>query len=74
MFPIRVMVETVPDHECTKCCSTGEVLADSYAIVSGQTPLSQLVDTVLSALGFQQLAFGSKGKKGNDSIEYPTLL
>lgn len=37
------------------------MLVDSYAIVSGATLLSQLVDTVLSALGMPQLAVNSRG-------------
>lgn len=61
MFPVRVVVETVRDTECVGCAESGPVLADSYAIVSGHTSLSQLVDTVLAALGLQQLAYGAKG-------------
>jgi hypothetical protein len=61
MFPVRVVVETVRDTECVGCAENGPVLADSYAIVSGHTALSQLVDTVLAALGLQQLAYGAKG-------------
>lgn len=61
MFPVRVVVETVREAECVGCADSGLVLADSYAIVSGHTSLSQLVDTVLAALGLQQLAYGAKG-------------
>ncbi|CDW52909.1 Homeobox domain containing protein [Trichuris trichiura] len=61
MFPIRCVVETVGDGQCTKCSVSGAVLVDSYAIVSGFTQLSQLVDTVLMALGLQHLSYGAQG-------------
>lgn len=62
MFPIRCLVETVSDGQCAQCSiSGGTVIADSYAIVAGQTPLNQLVDTVLTALGLQNLSYGAKG-------------
>uniref|UniRef100_A0A5S6R4U3 Homeobox domain-containing protein n=1 Tax=Trichuris muris TaxID=70415 RepID=A0A5S6R4U3_TRIMR len=61
MFPIRCVVETVGDGQCTKCSPSGAVLVDSYAIVSGFTQLSQLVDTVLMALGLQHLSYGAQG-------------
>ncbi|VDP34405.1 unnamed protein product [Soboliphyme baturini] len=60
MFPIRCVVETVADGQCTKCSEGGTVIVDSYAIVSGQTPLSQLVETVLAALGLQHLSYGAR--------------
>ncbi|KRZ29984.1 hypothetical protein T4B_3730, partial [Trichinella pseudospiralis] len=61
MFPIRCVVETVADGQCIKCSDSGAtVLVDSYAIVSGFTQLSQLVDTVLAALGLQHLSYGAK--------------
>ncbi|KFD45177.1 hypothetical protein M513_13948, partial [Trichuris suis] len=62
MFPIRCVVETVGDGQCTKCSVSGAVLVDSYAIVSGFTQLSQLVDTVLMALGLQHLSYGAQGR------------
>ncbi|XP_003366909.1 conserved hypothetical protein [Trichinella spiralis] len=63
MFPIRCVVETVADGQCIKCSDSGAtVLVDSYAIVSGFTQLSQLVDTVLAALGLQHLSYGAKGR------------
>ncbi|KHJ43426.1 hypothetical protein D918_06335 [Trichuris suis] len=67
MFPIRCVVETVGDGQCTKCSVSGAVLVDSYAIVSGFTQLSQLVDTVLMALGLQHLSYGAQGRvqRGN---------
>ena len=61
MFPIRVVVESVRTGECTRCSTTGGTVVDSYAIVNGQTPIGQLVDTVLTALGLQQLNVGAKG-------------
>ena len=61
MFPIRVVVESVRSGECCRCTDTGNTVVDSYAIVNGQTPLNQLVDTVLTALGLQQMASGAKG-------------
>uniref|UniRef100_A0A915I8E5 ULD domain-containing protein n=1 Tax=Romanomermis culicivorax TaxID=13658 RepID=A0A915I8E5_ROMCU len=61
MFPIRCLIEAVDDDRCPKCSDSGSlVVSDSYAIVAGQTPLSQLVDTVLSALGLQHLGYGCK--------------
>lgn len=62
MFPVRVVVESVRPQHCLTCSREGHMLADSYAIVSGATLLSQLVDTVLGALGMPQLALHSKGK------------
>lgn len=62
MFPIRCVVECVSEGDCVKCIDHGTTVADSFAIVAGQTPLSQLVETVLSALGFQHLAVGAKGE------------
>jgi len=63
MFPIKCLVEALDDDQCPHCCKTGPsmVVSDSYAIVAGQTPLSQLADTVLAALGLQHLGYGSKG-------------
>lgn len=61
MFPVRVVVESVRPQHCLTCARDGHMLVDSYAIVSGATLLSQLVDTVLSALGMPQLAVNSKG-------------
>ncbi|VDN50529.1 unnamed protein product [Dracunculus medinensis] len=60
MFPVRVVVESVRPQHCLTCSREGHMLADSYAIVSGATLLSQLVDTVLGALGMPQLALHSK--------------
>ncbi|VDN05916.1 unnamed protein product [Thelazia callipaeda] len=60
MFPVRVVVESVRPQHCLTCARDGHMLVDSYAIVSGATLLSQLVDTVLSALGMPQLAVNSK--------------
>ncbi|VDK47058.1 unnamed protein product [Anisakis simplex] len=61
MFPVRVVVESVRPQHCLTCAHDGHMLVDSYAIVSGATSLSQLVDTVLSALGMPQLAVHSRG-------------
>ncbi len=61
MFPLRVVIESVAAGECLECCRSGAGLADSYAIVSGQTPLSQLVDTVLGALQLPQLSTNARG-------------
>ena len=61
MFPIRVVVESVRSGECCRCSYTGNSVIESYAIVNGQTPINQLVDTVLTALGLQQLATAAKG-------------
>ncbi len=61
MFPVRVLVESVRAQHCLSCAHDGHLLLDSYAVVSGHTLLSQLVDTVLSALGLSQLAVHSKG-------------
>ncbi|KHN88240.1 hypothetical protein Tcan_05749 [Toxocara canis] len=63
MFPVRVVVESVRPQHCLTCAHDGHMLVDSYAIVSGATLLSQLVDTVLSALGMPQLAVNSREKQ-----------
>uniref|UniRef100_A0A0R3RR00 ULD domain-containing protein n=1 Tax=Elaeophora elaphi TaxID=1147741 RepID=A0A0R3RR00_9BILA len=65
MFPVRVVVESVRPQHCLTCARDGHMLVDSYAIVSGATLLSQLVDTVLSALGMPQLAVNSKESPDN---------
>ncbi|VDK75893.1 unnamed protein product [Litomosoides sigmodontis] len=70
MFPVRVVVESVRPQHCLTCARDGHMLVDSYAIVSGATLLSQLVDTVLSALGMPQLAVNSKGS----STSFPLSL
>ncbi|VDO56174.1 unnamed protein product [Haemonchus placei] len=62
MFPVRVAVETVRAQHCLSCAHDGHILVDTYAIVSGTTVLSQLVETVLSALGHPQLALNARGK------------
>lgn len=62
MFPLRVVVESVRPQHCLSCARDGHTLVDSYAIVSGATLLSQLVETVLSALGMPQLAVNSRGE------------
>jgi hypothetical protein len=62
MFPIRVLVESVRARHCLSCAHDGQPLLDSYAIVSGDTRLSQLVDTVLAALALPQLAYGARGE------------
>uniref|UniRef100_A0A914RHF4 ULD domain-containing protein n=1 Tax=Parascaris equorum TaxID=6256 RepID=A0A914RHF4_PAREQ len=46
MFPVRVVVESVRPQHCLTCAHDGHMLVDSYAIVSGATLLSQLVDTI----------------------------
>ncbi|XGW34869.1 hypothetical protein V3C99_018708 [Haemonchus contortus] len=61
MFPVRVAVETVRAQHCLSCAHDGHILVDTYAIVSGTTVLSQLVETVLSALGHPQLALNARG-------------
>lgn len=63
MFPVRVVVETVRPQHCLTCSHDGAPILDTFAIVSGQTQLSQLVDTVLSALGMPQLIQDSRGKR-----------
>lgn len=63
MFPVRVTVETVRAHHCLSCAHDGHILVDTYAIVSGSTVLSQLVETVLSALGHPQLALNARGNE-----------
>ena len=62
MFPLRVAVETVRATHCLSCAHDGHILIDTYAIVSGSTVLSSLVDTVLSALGHPQLAINARGE------------
>ena len=62
MIPIRCLVEAVDDDQCPQCCKNGSVVISvSYAIVAGQTPLCQLMDTVLAALNLQHLSHGAKG-------------
>jgi hypothetical protein len=61
MFPVRVVVESVRPQHCLTCSHDGQPILDTFAIVSGQTQLSQLVDTVLSALGLPQLIQDSRG-------------
>lgn len=61
MFPVRVIVETVRPQHCLSCAHEGSQMLDTFAIVSGQTMLGQLVDTVLSALGLPQLIEDSRG-------------
>ncbi|CAG9538271.1 unnamed protein product [Cercopithifilaria johnstoni] len=68
MFPVRVVVESVRPQHCLTCARDGHMLVDSYAIVSGATLLSQLVDTVLSALGMPQLAVNSKESPDNVTL------
>ncbi|CAK5018130.1 unnamed protein product [Meloidogyne enterolobii] len=63
MFPVRVLVETVRSQHCIGCAHDGNPLVDTFAVVGGQTMLSQLVETVLAALGLPQLIQDSKGKK-----------
>lgn len=62
MFPLRVLVESVRPQHCISCAHGGQAILDTYAIVSGQTPLSQLNDSVLSALGLPHLIHDSRGK------------
>uniref|UniRef100_A0A914KTL7 Homeobox domain-containing protein n=1 Tax=Meloidogyne incognita TaxID=6306 RepID=A0A914KTL7_MELIC len=61
MFPVRVLVETVRSQHCIGCAHDGNPLVDTFAVVGGQTMLSQLVETVLAALGLPQLIQDSKG-------------
>ncbi|GMT32530.1 hypothetical protein PFISCL1PPCAC_23827, partial [Pristionchus fissidentatus] len=61
MFPVRVSVESVRPAHCLTCSHDGQPMMDTYAIVSGHTLLSQLVDTVLSTLGMPHLAVNSRG-------------
>jgi hypothetical protein len=56
------MVETVRSQHCLGCAHDGNTLVDTFAVVGGQTMLSQLVETVLSALGLPQLVQDSKGE------------
>ena len=67
MFPLRVAVETVRASHCLSCAHDGHILIDTYAIVSGSTVLSSLVDTVLSALGHPQLALNARGESNRFS-------
>lgn len=62
MFPVRVLVETVRPQHCLSCSNDGQLVADTYAIISGDTQLNNMVDTVLSALGMPQLIADSRGK------------
>uniref|UniRef100_A0A914KQW4 ULD domain-containing protein n=1 Tax=Meloidogyne incognita TaxID=6306 RepID=A0A914KQW4_MELIC len=62
MFPVRVLVETVRSQHCIGCAHDGNPLVDTFAVVGGQTMLSQLVETVLAALGLPQLIQDSKGE------------
>ncbi|CAJ0583239.1 unnamed protein product, partial [Mesorhabditis spiculigera] len=61
MFPVRVAVETVRPQACITCANEGHRFLETFAVVSGSTNLSQLVETVLSALGHPQLAMNSRG-------------
>uniref|UniRef100_A0A1I7S6B8 Homeobox domain-containing protein n=2 Tax=Bursaphelenchus xylophilus TaxID=6326 RepID=A0A1I7S6B8_BURXY len=61
MFPVRVLVETVRPQHCLSCANDGQLVADTYAIISGDTQLNNIVDTVLSALGMPQLIADSRG-------------
>uniref|UniRef100_A0A7E4VXT0 Homeobox domain-containing protein n=1 Tax=Panagrellus redivivus TaxID=6233 RepID=A0A7E4VXT0_PANRE len=61
MFPVRVLVETVRPQHCLSCSHDGQPIIDTYAIVSGQTVLNQLVESVLGALGMSQLIADSRG-------------
>ncbi|KAI1723018.1 ubiquitin-like oligomerization domain of SATB domain-containing protein [Ditylenchus destructor] len=61
MLPMHVLVEQVRPQHCLSCAHDGQPLLDTFAIVSGQTMLSELVDTVLSALGMPQLIQDSRG-------------
>lgn len=61
MFPLRVLVESVRPQHCISCAHDGQIVLDTYAIVSGQTPLNQLNDSVLSALGLPHLIQDSRG-------------
>lgn len=58
MFPIKCLVEALEEDQCPQCSksATSVLVSDSYAIVNGQTRLSQLTDTVLAALGLQHLS------------------
>ncbi|KAE9551981.1 hypothetical protein FO519_004805 [Halicephalobus sp. NKZ332] len=61
MFPVRVLVETVRPQHCLSCSHDGQPIVDTYAVVSGQTVLNQLVESVLNALGMPHLVPDSRG-------------
>ncbi|ULT79366.1 hypothetical protein L5515_016070 [Caenorhabditis briggsae] len=61
MFPMRVIVETVRSQHCLSCSHEGHMITDTYAIVAGTTTLSQLVDTVLAALGHSSMSTSARG-------------
>uniref|UniRef100_A0AC34R5C3 Homeobox domain-containing protein n=1 Tax=Panagrolaimus sp. JU765 TaxID=591449 RepID=A0AC34R5C3_9BILA len=61
MFPVRVLVETVRPQHCLGCSHDGQPIVDTYAVVSGQTVLNQLVESVLNALGMAHLVPDSRG-------------
>ncbi|CAD5229927.1 unnamed protein product [Bursaphelenchus okinawaensis] len=61
MFPMRVLVETVRPQHCLSCAHDGQPVADTFAVISGDTQLNNVVDTVLSTLGLPQLIADSRG-------------
>lgn len=61
MFPVRVLVETVRPQHCLSCSHDGQPIVDTYAVVSGQTVLNHLVESVLNALGMPHLVPDSRG-------------
>lgn len=62
MFPVRVSVETVRPQHCLSCSHDGQPIVDTYAIVCGQTSLSNLVESVLNALEKPNLIPDSRGR------------
>lgn len=62
MFPVRVLVETVRPQHCLNCSHDGQAIIDTYAVVSSQTALNQLVESVLNALSMPHLVPESRGK------------
>ena len=69
MFPVRVLVETVRPQHCLSCSHDGQPIVDTYAVVSGQTVLNQLVESVLNALGMPNLVPDSRGES---FFKFPT--
>uniref|UniRef100_A0A0K0ER28 Homeobox domain-containing protein n=1 Tax=Strongyloides stercoralis TaxID=6248 RepID=A0A0K0ER28_STRER len=61
MFPVRVVIESVKSENCITCTTSGSPLIDTYAVISTNTPLSQLTDSILSALGYTNLINSSRG-------------
>lgn len=62
MFPVRVLVESVRPNHCLTCANDGQILVDTYTIINQHTQLNNVVETVLSTLGFPHLIQDSRGR------------